>query len=294
MKKLLLPFFFFWSALLFGQQLSLDTNTIRIGEQISLNITAEFELEENAIWPAFNDTIITGIEIIERGNVDSVKTESKLILFQNFTITAWDSGAYYIPPIVFNEDKKTEGFLLNVQTIDFGEEATIKDIKANIDAPYGWSDIWPFLLGIMTIALLYFLLKKYVFNKKEKAKAIKPKVIIPADVVALNNLAALDKKELWQTGEIKAYHSEISEILRSYLENRFQILALELPTFEIIKNLENKGINSDDLQLLSTLLQRADLAKFAKSKPIDVENIQSMEQSIIFVKNTKLKQESND
>ena len=89
-------------------------------------------------------------------------------------------------------------------------------------------------------------------STKKRKQNIKPKVIIPADVVALNNLAALDKKELWQTGEIKAYHSEISEILRSYLENRFQILALELPTFEIIKNLENKGINSDDLQLLST------------------------------------------
>tara|TARA_E500000331_G_C17270715_1_gene719132 strand:+ start:1135 stop:2019 length:885 start_codon:yes stop_codon:yes gene_type:complete len=294
MKKLLFPFFFFWSTLLFGQQLSLDTNAIRIGEQISLNITAEFELDENAIWPAFNDSIITGIEIIERENVDSFKTESKLTLSQNFIITAWDSGAYYITPIVFNEDKKTEGFVLNVQTIAIREDAAIKDIKANIDAPYGWSDIWPYLLGILIIGLLYLLLNKYIFNKKQKAKTIKPKAIIPADLVALNSLAALDKKELWQAGEIKEYHSRISEILRSYLENRFQILALELPTFDIIKNLENKGVNSDSLQLLSTLLQRADLAKFAKNKPIDVENIQSMKQSVIFVKNTKLKQESND
>ena len=78
------------------------------------------------------------------------------------------------------------------------------------------------------------------------------------------------------------------------IENRFQILALELPTFDIISNLENKGVNNDNLQILSTLLQRADLAKFAKSKPIDIENIQSMEQSVIFVKNTKKKKQNND
>ena len=122
----------------------------------------------------------------------------------------------------------------------------------------------------------------------------KPKIVIPADIVALNSLDTLNKKELWQEGEIKEYHSEISEILRTYIENRFQILALELPTFDIISNLENKGVNNDNLQILSTLLQRADLAKFAKSKPIEIENIQSMEQSVIFVKNTKKKKKNND
>lgn len=294
MKKLLFPILFFCSTFLFGQKLKLDTNIIRIGEQISVNITAEFEVDENIIWPAFNDTITKGIEIIEIGEIDSVKIENKLKLSQNFIITAFDSGTYYISPITLNENKKTEGFVLNVQTIDTGEDITIKDIKTNIDAPYAWSDIWPFLLGILLLGLIYFLFKKYIFNKKEKVKTIKPEAVIPADIVALNSLTALDKKELWQEGKIKEYHSEISEILRSYLENKFQILALELPTFDIIRDLENKDISSDDLQILSTLLKRADLVKFAKSKPPDVDNIQSMEQSVIFVNNTKQKKENNE
>ena len=242
MKKLLFLFFLFYNNLLFSQEIKLDTNSIIIGEQIHLNITAEFEFDESGIWPIFNDTITEGIEIIEIGNIDSVKTENRLHISQNIIITAWDSGAYYIHPIIFNETKKTKGFVLNVYTIDIGDDTAIKDIKENIEAPYGLSDVWPFLIGTLLLILIYFILKKYIFKNKEKKQTIKTKVLIPADVIALNSLTKLEKEKLWQEGKIKQYHSEISEILRTYLENRFQTLALELPTFDIIENLKNKGI----------------------------------------------------
>ncbi len=294
MKRLLFPIYLFCNTLLFSQEIKIDTNSIIIREQIYLNITAEFELDEHGIWPTYNDTISKGIEIIEIGNIDSIKTENRLQISQNFIITAWDSGVYYIYPIIFNENKKTEVFVLNVNTIDLEENFTIKDIKENLKAPYGWSDIWPLLLGILLLTIIYFLIKKYFFNNMDKKKTIKKKVVIPADIIALNSLTKLKKEKLWQEGMIKQYHSEISEILRTYLENRFQTLALELPTFDIIKNLRNEGLNSNDLNILSNILQRADLAKFAKSIPVDSENIQSMEKSVIFVNNTKQKNEKND
>lgn len=287
MKKVLFPIFFFYSTFLFAQVIKLDTNSIRIGEQTRLIISSDFEHDEAFVWPTFSDSIITGLEIIEREEIDSTEHENSISFSQKFTITSWDSGSYYIPPIVFNKNKKTEGVILNVQTIDLSQDAEIRDIKPPIKAPYGWSDIWPFLLGIILIILIYFLLKKYVFVKKKIVIKSNPKDITPADVIALNNLATLKDKELWQEGELKQYHSEISEIIRAYLEERFQILALELPTSDILKNLENKGISIEDLQTLATLLQRADLAKFAKSKPTELENVQSMEQSVIFVTNTK-------
>ena len=105
MKRLLFPIYLFCNTLLFSQEIKIDTNSIIIGEQIYLNITAEFELDEHGIWPTFNDTISKGIEIIEIGNIDSIKTENKLQISQNFIITAWDSGVYYIYPIIFNENQ---------------------------------------------------------------------------------------------------------------------------------------------------------------------------------------------
>lgn len=294
MRKLLFTIFFFTSTLLFSQVQNLDTSVIRIGEQTKLSISCNFEKGEPFVWPNFNDTIISGVEIIERTKVDSIKTKDTITISQQFIITAFDSGNYYLPPIIFNETQKAEGLILNVKTIELADDAELKDIKPPINAPYGWSDIWPFLLGILLVILIYFLLKKYVFVKKKTEVKRKPKIIIPPDVIALNELATLKDKELWQSGKLKQYHSEISEILRIYLEDRFQILALELPTYDILQSLRNKGIQSENLHTLTTILQRADLAKYAKSKPTDSENDESMSQSVGFVRNTKKKEVQND
>ena len=294
MRKLLFTIFFFTSTLLFSQVQNLDTSVIRIGEQTKLSISCNFEKGESFVWPNFNDTIISGVEIIERTKVDSTETKDTITISQQFIITAFDSGNYYLPPIIFNETQKAEGLILNVKTIELADDAELKDIKPPINAPYGWSDIWPFLLGILLVILIYFLLKKYVFVKKKTEVKRKPKIIIPADVIALNELATLKDKELWQSGKLKQYHSEISEILRTYLEDRFQILALELPTYDILQSLRNKGMQSEDLHTLTTILQRADLAKYAKSKPTDAENDESMSQSVGFVRNTKKKEVKND
>ena len=294
MRKLLFTIFFFTSTLLFSQVQNLDTSVIRIGEQTKLSISCNFEKREPFVWPNFNDTIISGVEIIERTKVDSTETKDTITISQQFIITAFDSGNYYLPPIIFNETQKAEGLILNVKTIELADDAELKDIKPPINAPYGWSDIWPFLLGILLVILIYFLLKKYVFVKKKTEVKRKPKIIIPPDVIALNELATLKDKELWQSGKLKQYHSEISEILRTYLEDRFQILALELPTYDILQSLRNKGIQSENLHTLTTILQRADLAKYAKNKPTDSENDESMSQSVGFVRNTKKKEVQND
>ena len=294
MRKLLFTIFFFTSTLLFSQVQNLDTSVIRIGEQTKLSISCNFEKGEPFVWPNFNDTIISGVEIIERTKVDSTETKDTITISQQFIITAFDSGNYYLPPIIFNETQKAEELILNVKTIELADDAELKDIKPPINAPYGWIDIWPFLLGILLVILIYFLLKKYVFVKKKTEVKRKPKIIIPPDVIALNELATLKDKELWQSGKLKQYHSEISEILRTYLEDRFQILALELPTYDILQSLRNKGIQSENLHTLTTILQRADLAKYAKSKPTDSENDESMSQSVSFVRNTKKKEVKND
>ena len=294
MRKLIFTIFFFTSTLLFSQVQNLDTSVIRIGEQTKLSISCNFEKGESFVWPNFNDTIISGVEIIERTKVDSTETKDTITISQQFIITAFDSGNYYLPPIIFNETQKAEGLILNVKTIELADDAELKDIKPPINAPYGWSDIWPFLLGILLVILIYFLLKKYVFVKKKTEVKRKPKIIIPPDVIALNELATLKDKELWQSGKLKQYHSEISEILRTYLEDRFQILALELPTYDILQSLRNKGMQSENLHTLTTILQRADLAKYAKSKPTDSENDESMSQSVGFVRNTKKKEVKND
>jgi len=273
------------SKFAFAQTASLDTNSILIGEQINFSINNT--ISETEVWPTYEEFLVEGIEIIKQGKLDT----NKNIISQNFIITSWDSGSYYIPPIVFSATSKTQGLLLNVQTIILEEGAELKDIKQPMEARIGWSDIWPWLLGIVLLLLIAYILKKYVFTKKEALKIEKPKVIIPADVIALKELITLEKAKIWQEGKIKEYHSSLSEIVRRYTEERFQFIALELTTDEIINELKSK-LKKEQIQNLETLLQRADLAKFAKSKPIESENTESMLLAKNFVKNTKQNKEN--
>ena len=264
----------------FAQTATLDSNTILIGQQINFTITNK--VTSTKIWPTYNEFLVEGIEIIKASKIDTTDG----VITQEFVITAWDSGSYFIPAIAFSENSKTQALLLNVQTIILAEDAELKDIKQPIEEPIGWSDIWPWLLGILIIFLIVYLLRKYIFNKNKQPIIVKPNVIIAADITALKELNALEKAKIWQEGNVKEYHSQLSEIIRRYTENRFQFIALELTTDEILQEL--KSILSDDqLNNLSTLLQRADLAKFAKSKPIDTENMESMVLAKGFVNATK-------
>ena len=284
MKKLILLLFI--SNFAFAQTAKLDTNAILIGEQINFSISNP--ISETEVWPTYDEFLEDGIEIIKQGKLDT----NENLISQNFIITAWDSGSYYIPPISFSETSRTDGLLLNVQSVILEEAAELKDIKQPMEAPIGWSDIWPWILGIILFTLIFFLLKKYVFNKKEVIKRKKPKVIIPTHITALQQLTKLDEAQLWQTGNVKKYHSEISEIIRRYTENRFNFIALELATEEIISELKSK-VNNEQLASITIILQRADLAKFAKSKPEETENKESMQLAKYFVVQTKQKQINN-
>ena len=274
------------SNIAWGQTAIIDTNSILIGEQINFSISNP--ISETEVWPTYDEFLADGIEIIKQEKLDT----NENLISQNFIITIWDSGSYYIPPISFSKTSRTEGLLLNVQTVILEEDAELKDIKQPMEAPIGWSDIWPWLLGIILFTLIVFLIKKYVFNKKEVIKIKKIKTIIPPDITALEQLKKLDEAEVWQAGNVKEYHSEISEIIRRYTENRFNFIALELATDEIISELKSK-VNNEQLVSITILLKRADLAKFAKSKPEEPENKESMQLAKHFVTQTKEKYINN-
>ncbi len=280
MKKIIIILFI--NHIAFSQTATLDTNIILIGQQI--NFTISNNAVSNKSWPVYNESLAEGIEIIKASRIDT----NDNIITQSFVITAWDSGSYYIPPISFSPTDKTEGIILNVKTLTLEDSAELKDIKQPIKEPIGWNDIWPWLISIIMLSLIIYILKKYMFNKKEIIKNTQPKLSIAADIIALKELSKLDSAKIWQQGKIKEYHSQLSEIIRRYIEDRFNCLALELTTQEILQNLASY-LKEVQLNNLKILLERADLAKFAKSKPNDNNNIESMSLAKEFVHNTKEK-----
>lgn len=268
------------SKLAFSQTAILDTNSILIGQQTNLTITNE--LNKTDLWPILDSIIPNEIEIINASNIDTTDN----LLSQQFIITSWDSGSYYISPIKFSKISQSSGILLNVFSVKINTEETLNDIKGPIDEPIGWNDIWPWLSAFILLLFLIYLIKKYLLKEKKKDLIIKEEIQIAADITALEQLVKLENSKIWQKGNVKEYYSRLSEIIRRYTEDRFNFNALEITTEEIINELK-EHIDDQQLYNLKLLLQRADLAKFAKSKPIDTENSESMSVSKQFISLTK-------
>ena len=153
--------------------ITLDTNAILIGEQIIFKIEC-VDIDKAINWPLFNDTIVDGVEIISKSEIDTIlnsNTDKKTYSFsQEYLITSWDSGAYYIAPIKLNSSLSTEGLLLNVMSVSTDQNSEIKDIKEPFDAEYEFKDFLKWIILLLTIILIVYILKKYVFNKKEKVE----------------------------------------------------------------------------------------------------------------------------
>ena len=260
------------------QEISVDTNIIFVGQQVEIKISNNIKNSE--FWPNFNDTLVKGLEIVQ-SDFDTLSEE----IIQKIIITSWDSGSYYIPPIKFSATSKSNALIINVLSLDIDANSELKDIKGPLDDNIGWSDIWPWLLLTLIILLSIFTYKKY-FNKKKKTVVVKKNIQTPAHVLALNALKKLENKKLIDKKDIKEYYSSISEIIRRYIENRFNFPALELTTYEIL-DIITANIKKEESISLKNILEISDLVKFAKKIPNQNENVRNLNLATDFVKKTK-------
>lgn len=272
-----------------------DSQEILIGDQVNLDLTVEINDESTVAWPLFKDTITGQIEIIESSIPDTTKKETgETVIHQRLVITSFDTGFMVIPPVefVFSQDSlqtlSTEPILLFVSDIPVEMEAEIKEIKEPYDVPFNWKKYikW-ILLALAIIAAIVVGIILYKKYKKEPEEPLaRPKPKRPAHEIALEKLEALRQKKLWQNDKTKEFYIELSDIIREYIEFQFDVLALEMTTDQTISALKLKGLEDEKIRPLKAMLQMADLAKFAKYKPISNENEQNFDIARTFVNQT--------
>ena len=287
MKKLLI-FLLLPTAMFARLNVKVDSTNILIGDQINFSIKAN--IFEGDSLPHFTETI-GALEIVSKSLVDSIKTNEGWQLTQSYILTVWDSGVYYIPSVRF-KSFVSDSIAIIVNTIEMPEDAELKDIKAPIHAPISFDELSPYLLALLILALLIYAIIWYVKNREKAPADIKTvERVIPPYEIALKELEKLNAKKLWQEDNVKEYYSELSEIIRTYIENGIGTPAMEIPTQEILFQLHQKSI---DTIKLKELLTRADLAKFAKAKPLQVENEESLKIGYNFIHQTKPQKEIDD
>lgn len=284
----------------------LDTNVVLIGDQIRLSLEANVPRDLEFHFPMLKDTIIKDVEVLEKSMIDTTFTNNQnLLLKQDFIVTSFDSGLYVIPAFNFTfkigdrvDTLQSRELLLQVFTIPIDTtKQAIADIKQPIEASITFEEILPYtpipLGAILLILLAIYIIRK--IRRKEPIIRIPQKSKVPAHIIAVRDLDKLKDKKLWQQNKIKEYHSEVTEIIRTYIEDRFRVMALEQTSDEILADFDNSDLIDYRLkEALKQMFMVADLAKFAKAMPMPDENDLSMRNAYYFVDQTKVEQESQE
>ena len=303
MKLKILFFLFLISTATFSQKVSVasDTTNIRIGEQFLFQILVKDTA--NVIFPEKLENL-TSLEIVEIVKIDTFKNS----LIKKYLMTGFDSGAFYIPSqqiFIKNRAFITDSILINVATVAIDTtKQKMFPIKAIQSEPLVYDDFKPYiiwlLLALLLIgAIIYYLVtrKKATITQEEGITALAP------FEEAIEKLQELDNKLLWQNNEIKKYYSELTEIVRAYIEKELKIPALEITTHELVDILSDfnkaKTINTskETIKKLNALLQEADLVKFAKSTPLSheiEEDRRDAEEVLYTLKPTPIIEETKD
>ena len=273
----------------------LDTNVIVIGDQVDFKLKLQLPESLPFNWPLFSDTLPDKIEIVNKSKIDTTLIgDGFMNIEQTLTLTAFDTGYYVIRPLQFIYGKQdenaveTEPYLLNVFTVEVDTSLAIKPIKGPMLAPLTFAEIWPWLLAgilfvLLTAGLIYYLKKKKA-NQPIMVKKSKPSQ--PPHRTAFEELEKLKNEKLWQHDLVKEYHSRLTDILREYIEGTFSINSTEMTTWETIRAFTGVKIEKSALEKLREILELADLANFAKYKPLPEEHEKSMVDAEAFVKQT--------
>lgn len=276
----------------------IDTTAIRIGEQFHLEISATVPSDAKITFPAIADTIHK-LEIVNRSAIDTTFSQDKSIstYHQSLTLTCFDSGFWVIEPLTFYyltkgssspDSLTTEALLMQVQTIPVDTTKEIKDIKPPVEVPFTFREALPYIIGgIAAIALVWFIIYTVKKRKRKPQEVVKKIPDRPAYEIATEALKKLQEQKLWQQGFYKEYHSAVTDIIRTYIEHRFSITAMEMPSDDTLNHFRNNMITPEAYEKLRYMLQLADMVKFAKGIPVGSENELSMQHAFDFIALTK-------
>ncbi|GAA4089476.1 hypothetical protein [Mucilaginibacter panaciglaebae] len=276
----------------------LQDYTIKIGDQTKLFLVSVQPAKAHVDFPKLGDTITKTVQVVSSNKRDTVvdqKNKDLITVTQSYVITSFDAGVHTMPAFTFiagGNTLKTGELTIQVQTVKIDTTKSIYDIKKPLIVTYtffNWlRDHWVWIVGGLILIGLIIGLIYYLRHKPKTEPVVRiSKPLIPPHTVAIEKLRALQAKKLWQQDQVKLYYIELTDILREYLEKRYDIKTYEKTTDEIIESLRSREIAGDNRTNLQRILGMADLVKFAKEKPVPAENEECIEKALQFVQKTQ-------
>lgn len=269
-------------------------DTLRVGLPARLQLEVS-GLPDTPVWLAFTIDTVRSIALVEStpwtsragGWLKEMRfvplANGRIVLPGLAVMPAKGNDTLYSNPLILNA-------FLDSSVVQGPEIRPVKDI---IREGVKWYDylmyLW-ILLGAGVVAALFFLWRKY---RQRHAAPVEVKVInrSPEDV-AFEKLRKLRDAEMWQSGDIKEYQSQLTFILREFLEKKFAIPALEHPSSEILSRMRDITTDGDWINQVRQILEIADLVKFAKGDPGASFHAEALERTAQLIKESlKFQQE---
>ncbi len=250
----------------------LDTAVVTVGDQMHFTIRVTHGVAERVRWPDSLD--LAPFEVLDAQTPEPQRegdrTTSSLVL----TLAAFEVGDLEIPrfnvavdgteePVILS----TDGWAVTVESVGLDEGGDIRDVKGPFAIPRNWLLLTPWVMALFAaVAAGYWMYRRYRLREVGEAlvSSAPPR---PPHEVAYEALEALERSPLLEQGKVKEYYIRVSDILRTYVERRYGVPALEMATVEVLEGLEDAGLHGGTLMDVRQFLELADLVKFAKHTP---------------------------
>jgi hypothetical protein len=252
---------------------AVDTTKMRIGEQINYTLQIKADSTANVIFP--EQALFAPFEILEESPIDTLRAQSQFLFTKKYALIQFDSGAYWLPPQKVSVDgfaKISDSLLIQVATVPVDTlKQKLFDIKPIVQVEQNFDALTRSLIfGLVVVLILIGLIYSFFFAKKRREESRKK---LPPFERAIEELKALESFTPSEQEEYKNYYSRLTDVVRRYLEEEAKITALESTTDELLIKLEalkksgKLELERETIKNLKSVLQTADLVKFALSTP---------------------------
>jgi hypothetical protein len=278
----------------------LNTQEILIGDQVRLTVQISLptDLKFKAVKIKEALQAVPKIELVQKGTLLTVAESPQQILEQQYLLSSYEAGTYQIPAITVDYEEggfiksasAIAGLQLKVNSIPVNPERdTLRAIKNINREEVRFSDfLMPILIVLILLGLVIFTIL-YLSRRRRKQQSetyTPPPPPPPAHETALAKLAELEQSDLLEKSEVNEFQTQLTYILREYLEGQYGINALESTTDDILESLRNIQIPEEWRMPLRQMLQTADLVKFAKAQPPLSFHLEALSSVKTFVEQT--------
>ncbi|MBQ7280701.1 MAG: hypothetical protein IJR13_08300 [Bacteroidales bacterium] len=257
----------------------MDTATIVIGDQTTLTISDSTRFLSS-------QRLSQGPIVVVEQHIDTFATKGERQMQQRNVLTCFDTGIFTLH---LTEQDSVRLVVLDMQGVDTAS-AEIRDIASIMREPYTFWEIARWILLVLVVAAAAWYAVRRYRRRTPPPAVVEPqeeKRREPADISALRDIEALRQRQLWQQGKVKEYHTELTDILRRYLEEAYAIRSTEMTSDETLDAFSaTRAYSVDAATLLRQILRTADMVKFAKSEPQPYEHDRSMTNAIDFIRLT--------